>query len=56
VREWREVHIITISQGNINESVLQSYKPIMLKIAELCGTNVEEKSLSVEKNGLNSFM
>nr|YP_009574351.1 hypothetical protein [Arthrobotrys musiformis]QBM31466.1 hypothetical protein [Arthrobotrys musiformis]QBM31619.1 hypothetical protein [Arthrobotrys musiformis] len=46
----------TISQGNINESVLETYKPIMLKIAQLCGSNVEEKNLSVEKNGLNSFM
>ena len=28
----------------------------MLQIAQLCGTKIEEKKLSVEKNGLNSFM
>jgi len=46
----------TISQGNKDESVLQSYKPIMLEIAQLCGTKLGEKGLLKEKNGLNSFM
>ena len=48
--------IYTISQGNKDDSVLQFYKPIMLLIAQLCGTKIGQKGLLAEKNGLDSFM
>ena len=48
--------IYTISQGNKDDSVLQSYKPIMLLIAELCVQKIGETGLLAEKNGLDSFM
>ena len=46
----------TISQGSKDESVLQSYKPIMLLIGQLCEQKIGEKGLLAEKNGLDSFM
>lgn len=43
-----------IYQGNIDNSILESYKAIMLEIAQLCG--MDTKTLTVEKNGPKSLM
>jgi hypothetical protein len=48
--------IYTISQGNKDDSVLQSYKPIMLLIAQLCGTKIGQKGLLAKKNGLENIL